>query len=67
MSGVEALVLRGTATGTFTVPREWTSLSQESPVPELDGGRPILDAKCLVLLAELVDKLARGPQSAREE
>jgi hypothetical protein len=61
---VETLVLRGTATGTYAVPREWTSLAQESPVPEIDGERPILDAKCLVVLVGLVNQLDRRPQGA---
>jgi hypothetical protein len=55
------LILRGTSSGTFAVPREWTDLAEPSAVAVLGiSPAPLLDGPCLLLLAELVSALKRN-------
>jgi Family of unknown function (DUF5372) len=52
VSGSDTLVLRGTAMGTFAVPRQWTDQGDEEP-----KGTTFLDFSSLSALRELVDSL----------
>jgi DNA primase len=54
VSGVETLVLRGTARGTFAVPREWTDLAE--PVPGSDRER-FFNFQRLLELTQMVEAL----------
>lgn len=57
VGGVEYLSLRGTAGGTFAVPREWTDRSDPSGYT-LEGGPNIyFDFGCLLRVAELMGEL----------
>jgi hypothetical protein len=57
VSGVECLLLKGSESGTFSVPKDWTSLRPRSLYDD-DGVAPRrLDWKLLVQLAELVNTI----------
>ena len=57
VAGVERLTLRGSAEGSFTVPLEWTDRAPPSVYAELGLEPPILDFRCLLALADLVQHL----------
>jgi len=60
LSGIESLILRGGAGGTFAVPKEWTNRAEPSPYAHLES------PPCLVVsfdqlwaLAELLERIER--------
>ena len=54
---METLVLRGTADGTFAIPKEWTDLADPSPYHAAGLELPIHDVRCLLALVELVQAM----------
>lgn len=60
VSGVECVILKGSPAGTFSVPRDWTSM--RSPDHYEDAGAPptILRVECLIELARLADTLSES-------
>jgi hypothetical protein len=58
ISGNDLLFLRGTDRGTFAVPREWTDQADPSPLAAVGLPPTILEARCLLALAELIRRLS---------
>jgi hypothetical protein len=56
VSGVDTLILRGSTSGTFGVPRAWTDRAWPPP-PELPTVVCALDGLGLRQLADLIDQL----------
>jgi len=54
VAGVETLVLQGSSRGTFAVPREWTDQADPCAANSHDHQHPILDARRLLALAQLI-------------
>lgn len=54
VAGVETLVLRESARGTFAVPKEWTDQADLCAAGSLDGRISIFDPKCLLALVRLI-------------
>jgi hypothetical protein len=51
---VETLVLQGSSSGTFAVPKDWTDQADPGITDLFDGGSPIFDCRRLLALAELI-------------
>ena len=60
LSGIESLILRGGAGGTFAVPREWTDRAEPSPYARLElPARLVVSFDQLWALAELLESIER--------
>jgi hypothetical protein len=59
--GVECLVLKGSAAGTFAVPRAWTDRAEPDPYHEAQIAPRLLKLESLILVAELLPALANSP------
>ena len=60
LSGIESLILRGGAGGTFAVPREWTDRAEPSPYACLElSARLVVSFDQLWALAELLESIER--------
>jgi len=64
VGGVDCLSLRGTAGGTFAVPREWTDRGDGSEYTVEGGPVVFFDFGCLLRVAELLGEL-RAPVKRR--
>ena len=64
VGGVDTLILRGTACGTFAVPLAWTDRAEPSAWELLEREPPIFSAPFLWALVEQVDSLST--QDAKE-
>jgi hypothetical protein len=52
--GVECLILKGSESGTFAVPRDWTNHALPDAYIDAQAPRTILRLECLVSVVELV-------------
>jgi hypothetical protein len=57
VAGVETLVLQGSSSGTFAVPREWTDQAEPCASFSPNQQPPIFDPRRLLDLAELIRQL----------
>jgi hypothetical protein len=57
VSGVECVVLKGSPSGTFAVPKDWTSIRSSSHYEDAGVPPSILRLECLVELLTLLDSL----------
>jgi hypothetical protein len=62
IGGVETLILREPARGSFSVAREWTDWSDPTLYDSLDLPRRRLDADALLELAALLEQLTPKPE-----
>ena len=58
VAGVETLILRGTAGGTFAVARDWTDRAQPHPCTGPGLPAAILDVPTLLALTDLLTQIA---------
>jgi hypothetical protein len=58
VAGVDTLILRNSARGSFAVAKEWTDRATPSPYEALGITPGRLDIQCLLELIMLVDQLA---------
>ena len=58
--GVECVVLKGSPSGTFSVPKDWTSIRSRDHYEDAGAQPTILQLECLVELSELVNTLAKS-------
>jgi hypothetical protein len=65
ISGVETVSLRGNSDETICVPREWTDLSDVSPLFGLGAASLVLEFGHLLVLAQLVDEIAPSRQKKK--
>ena len=59
VSGVECVVLKGSESGTFSVPRDWTSIRSSGHYVDAEAPPTILRLECLIELIGLVKSLSR--------
>jgi len=59
---VERLTFRGSPDGSFTMPVDWTDRAPPSPWEDLAIEPPLLDFRCLLQLADLVESLDSNTQ-----
>ena len=62
VAGVERLTLRGSPDGSLTVPVEWTDRAPPLFCEDLTIEPPLLDFRCLLQLADLVESLDSDTQ-----
>jgi hypothetical protein len=62
ISGVDTLILREMARGSFSIPRAWTDRADPSPYDALGLPPRWLDADSLCELAVLVEQLTSKPE-----
>ena len=60
VSGIDTLILRGTAGATFCVPREWTDRDVPATTADLASGAHVLDFVKLIALTELLAALEQA-------
>ncbi|MEZ6126443.1 MAG: DUF5372 family protein [Planctomycetaceae bacterium] len=58
--GVECVILKGSPSGTFSVPRDWTSIRSGNDYEDADAPPTILRLECLIELTEFVDTLSKS-------
>lgn len=58
--GVECLILKGSVSGTFSVPRAWTSIRYNDHYDDASVPPTILRLELLLDLTELVSTLAKS-------
>jgi len=61
--GVECVILKGSLSGTFSVPKDWTSIRAIDHYEDAGVPPTILRLECLIELASLVDKLSKSISS----
>ena len=66
LGGVETLILKGTAGGTFTVPLAWTDRGEPSPWEIIGKNPPRLAVSSLWTLVGLLDSLRRQDEAEGE-
>ena len=59
VAGVDTMILEGSHSGTFAVPREWTDQANPGTYDRLDICAPILCFRCLFALAELIEQIGK--------
>ena len=64
VAGIDTVILKGTAGGTFAVPLAWTDRAKPSPWEAVGKNPPQLDVPSLWTLVELLDSLSQ--QDGRE-
>jgi hypothetical protein len=64
---VETLVLQGSSSGTFAVPKEWTDQFDPRITDFPDERIHILDSRCLLALAELIRNIESKKDVDNEE
>ncbi|MEQ9587250.1 MAG: DUF5372 family protein, partial [Parvibaculaceae bacterium] len=60
VSGVECVILKGSSSGTFSVPKDWTSIRSRDCYEDADAPPTVLRLECLIELTELVDTLSKS-------
>jgi hypothetical protein len=58
--GVECVILKGSPSGTFSVPRNWTSIRSSDHYEDAGAPPTILRLESLIALARLVDTLSKS-------
>lgn len=58
--GVECVLLKGSASGTFSVPKDWTSMRCRSHYEDAGAPPTILRLEELIELAKLVKSLSKS-------
>ena len=58
--GVECVILKGSLSGTFSVPKDWTSLRVSDHYQDAGAPPTILRLECLLELTELVTMLSES-------
>jgi hypothetical protein len=56
--GVECLVLKGSESGTFAVPRDWTDQARPDAYRDANVSPRYLKLACLLSIVELVDSIS---------
>ncbi|MBE3120253.1 MAG: hypothetical protein IMZ50_16055 [Candidatus Atribacteria bacterium] len=64
VAGQDTLILQGTNSGTFAVPREWTDQADPCPYDLREFPAPILSFQCLRELVEIAARI--GDEKNRE-
>jgi hypothetical protein len=62
LAGLDTLILRDLAHGSFSIAREWTDWADPAPSDALALPRRHLDAELLLELVALLQQLARRPE-----
>ena len=57
--GVECLVLKGSESGTFAVPRDWTDQARPDPYCDAEVGVRFLKLECLLSILELSNSISK--------
>jgi hypothetical protein len=57
--GVECLVLKGSESGTFAVPRDWTDQARPDVYRDADVAPGFLEVESLLLLVELLNSISK--------
>ena len=60
VSGVECVILKGSLSGTFSVPKDWTSIRSGNDYEDTDAPPTVLRLECLIELTELVETLSKS-------
>lgn len=60
VSGVECVILKGSPSGTFSVPKNWTSLHSSDHYEDAGTPPTTLRLESLVELANLIEALAKS-------
>jgi len=60
VSGVECVILKGSLSGTFSVPKDWTSIRSSGDYEDANAPPTVLRLECLIELAELVETLSKS-------
>jgi hypothetical protein len=58
--GVECVILKGSPSGTFSVPKDWTSIRVSDHYEDAGVPPTILRLECLVELVGLVGRLSKS-------
>ena len=58
--GVECVILKGSASGTFSVPQDWTSMRASDHYEDAGAPPTTLQLECLIELVKLVDRLSES-------
>ena len=61
IGGIETLFLKGTSSGTFPMPKDWTDQVPPPLYEMLNIEPPILKIECLLKLVDIVDNLDVDP------
>jgi hypothetical protein len=57
--GVECLILKGSESGTFAVPRDWTDQARPDAYRDAEVGVRFLKLECLLPIVELSNSISR--------
>jgi hypothetical protein len=57
--GVECLVLKGSESGTFAVPRDWTDQARPDPYRDAELGEEFLRLESLLAIVELSNYISK--------
>jgi Family of unknown function (DUF5372) len=60
VSGIECVILKGSASGTFSVPKDWTSIRSGNDYEDANAPPTVLRLECLIELSELVNTLSES-------
>lgn len=60
VSGVECVILKGSASGTFSVPKDWTSIRSTDHYEDASAKPTFLRAEHLIELVRLVGSLSKS-------
>ena len=58
--GVECVILKGSPSGTFSIPKDWTSIRVPDRYEQAGAQPTILRLECLVELSGIVNMLAKS-------
>jgi hypothetical protein len=59
LRGVECLVLKGSESGTFAVPRHWTNQARPDPYRDAKVEPRVLKLECLLSIVELSNSISQ--------
>ena len=60
VSGVECVILKGSPSGTFAVPKDWTSIRSRDHYEDADAPPTLLRLECLIELTKRVNTLSES-------